>query len=104
MLGQASLRTTTNAVLPGRQILALETTKSILTSKIAEQETRPDRFNREPFSHAALHDVDKLSYLQPSQIMNIEKIARFATDVGLAEVTRWKPKMVRHFFPSKHKT
>lgn len=80
----------------GRQILALEATKSILTSKIVEQDLKDknsEKLDREPFLHPALHDVDKLSYRQPAQIISIEKMARLAADVGLVEVTRWKPKM-----------
>jgi large subunit ribosomal protein L15 len=81
-------------VIPGRQILALEATKSILTSKIVEQANEVDEFDREPFQHPVLADVDKLSYRQPQQIIQIEKLARLGLDVGLGEVMRWKPRMV----------
>jgi large subunit ribosomal protein L15 len=78
----------------GRQILALEATKSILTSKIAEQTDEVDEFDRKPFYHHDLTDVDKLRYRQPQQIIQIEKLARLGLDVGLGEVMRWKPRMV----------
>lgn len=87
-------RTAANVLHPGRQILALEATKSILTSKIVEQANEVDEFDREPFQHPVLSDVDKLSYRQPQQIIQIEKLARFGLDVGLGEVMRWKPRMV----------
>lgn len=53
-----------------------------------------DEFGREPFQHPVLTDVDKLSYRQPGQIVQIEKLARLGLDVGLGEVMRWKPRMV----------
>ena len=49
---------------------------------------------REPFQHPALSNVDKLMTRQPMNIVTKEKLAKLAIDVGLAEVTRWKPKMV----------
>ncbi|KAB5545480.1 ribonuclease-III-like-domain-containing protein [Coniochaeta sp. 2T2.1] len=77
----------------GRQILALEAAKSILTSKVAEQTNEVDEFDREPFQHPVLSDVDKLSYRQPRDIISIEKLARLGLDVGMGEVMRWKPRM-----------
>jgi large subunit ribosomal protein L15 len=74
--------------------LALEATKSILTSKVIQQGNPADEFDRQPFQHPAMEDVDKLTYRQPQQILQTEKLARLALDVGLGEVTRWKPKNV----------
>lgn len=53
-----------------------------------------DPFNREPFQHPALANVDKLSSRQPQDMVQKDKMAKLAIDVGLAEVIRWKPRMV----------
>ncbi len=55
----------------------------------------PDPFGREPFHHSALDNVDKLNTRQPQGVASKERLAKLAIDVGLAEVTRWKPRMVR---------
>ncbi|KAK5655635.1 hypothetical protein OQA88_5566 [Cercophora sp. LCS_1] len=78
----------------GRHVLALETTRSILVSPVAPDATHPeDSFGREPFKHPALDSVDKLSWTQPQDIIQKEKIARLAQEVGLPEVLRWKPRL-----------
>lgn len=80
---------------PGRQILALEATKYILSSKVAKQV--PDEktdLDRQPFQHPALADVDKLHDQQPKDVIPIKKLAKLGFDVGLSEVMRWKPRMV----------
>ncbi|KAK4171684.1 ribonuclease-III-like-domain-containing protein [Triangularia setosa] len=81
----------------GRQILALETTRSILASPLpegaAQEVTFSDEHDREPFHHPALANVDKLYARQPRDVTSKEKIAKLALDVGLGEITRWKPRM-----------
>ncbi|KAK0742568.1 ribonuclease-III-like-domain-containing protein [Apiosordaria backusii] len=80
----------------GRQILALETTRSILVSPFPEDAQDVDFFDehdREPFQHPALANVDKLYARQPRDVISKEKIAKLAVDVGLVEITRWKPRM-----------
>ncbi|KAK3984430.1 ribonuclease-III-like-domain-containing protein [Cladorrhinum sp. PSN332] len=76
----------------GRTILSLETTRSILVSP-APAEMFPLEDTREPFEHPALANVDKLITKQPMTVVTKEKLAKLAIDVGLAEVTRWKPRM-----------
>ncbi|KAK4226009.1 ribonuclease-III-like-domain-containing protein [Podospora fimiseda] len=77
----------------GRCILGVETTRSILVTP-APVETDPSiEDDRVPFEHPALANVDKLITRQPMTILTKERIARLAIDVGLAEVTRWKPRM-----------
>ncbi|KAK4195031.1 hypothetical protein QBC40DRAFT_289720 [Triangularia verruculosa] len=82
----------------GRQILALETTRSILVNPLPEegenQVSFSDEHDREPFEHPALANVDKLYARQPRDVVSKEKIANLAVEVGLAEITRWKPRMV----------
>ncbi len=55
-----------------------------------------DRLGREPFQHSALANVDKLNTRQPQDVASKDRLAKLAIDVGLAEVIRWKPKMVCH--------
>lgn len=90
---EISTRTPANQVLSGRQIIALETTRSILTSPVLN-EPIVDKYGRTPYNHAALANIDKLNYTQPLDIMDKTKLARIGIDVGLLGVMRWKPRMV----------
>ncbi|KAH7632544.1 ribonuclease-III-like-domain-containing protein [Sordaria sp. MPI-SDFR-AT-0083] len=76
----------------GRQIIALETTRSILTSPVLN-EPAADKYGRQPYNHAALANIDKLIHTQPIDIMDKTKIARMGIDLGLLTVLRWKPRM-----------
>ena len=87
------MRITANKTLSGRQIIALETTRSILTSPVLN-EPIVDKYGRTPYNHAALANIDKLIYTQPLDIMDKTKIARMGIDFGLLTVMRWKPRMV----------
>jgi hypothetical protein len=78
----------------GRQILALEATRSILVNPLTAEAPIEDPHGREPFQHPALANVDKLNSRQPQDIIQKEKLARLAVDVGLSEVIRWKPRLV----------
>ncbi|KAK3360454.1 ribonuclease-III-like-domain-containing protein [Lasiosphaeria hispida] len=78
----------------GRHILAFEATRSILVSPAGLSETvTPDAFNRTHFSHPALASADKLSNQQPQEIIQKEKMAKLAVEIGLPEVLRWKPRL-----------
>ncbi|OTA94601.1 hypothetical protein M434DRAFT_70920 [Hypoxylon sp. CO27-5] len=81
----------------GRQICAFECTQSIITSPPNHKEPENDPFAglRQPFEDPELRGVDNLSNKQPSDILNLEKLAQFALDTGLTKVVRWKPRMVR---------
>ncbi|KAK3402646.1 ribonuclease-III-like-domain-containing protein [Sordaria brevicollis] len=76
----------------GRQIIALETTRSILTSPVLSDPV-PDKYGRTPYNHAALANIDKLIHTQPLDIMDKTKIAKMAIELGLLGVMRWKPRM-----------
>ncbi|KAK3954786.1 ribonuclease-III-like-domain-containing protein [Pseudoneurospora amorphoporcata] len=76
----------------GRQIIALEATRSILTSPVLDKPI-VDKYGRQPYSHAALANIDKLIYTQPIDIMDKTKLARMGVDLGLLTVMRWKPRM-----------
>jgi large subunit ribosomal protein L15 len=80
----------------GRLIVSFEATRHIMVTPASGQGSpRPDPFGREPFQHSALANVDKLHTRQPQSVVSKERLAKLAIDVGLAEVTRWKPRMVR---------
>ncbi|KAK0638513.1 ribonuclease-III-like-domain-containing protein [Cercophora newfieldiana] len=79
----------------GRQILALEATRSIL---VTPAESLPpvhitDKFGRQPFQHPALANVDKLNAKQPQDIVHKDKLTKLAREVGLSQVIRWKPRL-----------
>lgn len=82
----------------GRLILVLETTRNLVAMPVSAHKQKapaPDPFGREPFQHPALANIDKLSMRQPRDVVSKSKLARLAMDVGLPEVVRWKPRMVR---------
>jgi len=81
----------------GRLIVSFESTRHILVSPVdARAPPVQDSFGREPFQHPSLANVDKLNVKQPMDVVSKEKLAKFAIDVGLPEVTRWKPRMPEH--------
>lgn len=79
----------------GRQICALECTQSIITSSpdYKEPENDPYAGRRAPFESTALRSLDNLSAKQPSDVFTLEKLSKFAFDIGLSRVVRWKPRM-----------
>lgn len=77
----------------GRQIFALEATRSILASPVSDAKATPDSYGREPFEHPSLEMVDKLGARQPQDLIGKQQLARLAAEVGLPEVMRWKPRL-----------
>ncbi|KAK1750160.1 ribonuclease 3 [Echria macrotheca] len=77
----------------GRHVLALETTRKILTSPATEIPAFEDVYQREPFRNAALDNIDKLNGKQPQDIIDKDKIVKLAHAIGLHEVIRWKPRL-----------
>ncbi|TPX13496.1 uncharacterized protein E0L32_005967 [Thyridium curvatum] len=77
----------------GRQIIALEATRSILASPATADAKLEDPYGREPFEHPALANVDKLAVHQPQDLVSKEKLSQLAADVGLHSVLRWKPRL-----------
>lgn len=86
----------------GRHILTFETTRSILISNQKGGRVDDDGFNREPFQHPALANVDKLTARQPQVLIHKNKLGKLATDVGLPEVIRWKPRKTQILQLSGH--
>jgi large subunit ribosomal protein L15 len=79
----------------GRLIVSLEATRNIMVmpALAAQDSSIQDPFGREPFQHPALANVDKLNSRQPQDMVQKDKMAKLAMEVGLAEVIRWKPRM-----------
>ncbi|KAK0609595.1 ribonuclease-III-like-domain-containing protein [Bombardia bombarda] len=78
----------------GRQVLAVESTRTILVSTINDLNGPiPDSYGRTPFSHPALTNADKLNEVHPQSLIDREKMASVAVDVGLPSVMRWKPRL-----------
>ena len=76
--------------------MSLEATRNIMVmpALAAQDSSIQDPFGREPFQHPALANVDKLNSRQPQDMVQKDKMAKLAMEVGLAEVIRWKPRMV----------
>jgi len=66
-----------------------------MLSPAVSGDERPDPFGREPFQHPSLRNVDKLGVHDPREITAPERIAKIATEAGLKEIVRWKPRLVR---------
>jgi len=80
----------------GRQILALEATRSILVTPVESLPAAQnlDKYGRVPFKHPALTNVDKLNVKQPQDIIHKDKLSKLAREIGLPQVIRWKPRLV----------
>ncbi|KAG0646469.1 hypothetical protein D0Z07_7510 [Hyphodiscus hymeniophilus] len=78
----------------GRRILNLQTTLSLLHSPVATQtQSLPDpQDESQPFTHPALDGLANLSDVQITEILTKKRLARLATQMGMPEIMRWKPK------------
>lgn len=75
--------------------LVMEATKEIVSKQPLEGTRTADEFNRTPFEHEQLLPVDNLSVQGPKDVVGKEKLAALANGVGMLEVLRWKPRLVR---------
>ncbi len=75
----------------------MEATQSIINSPEHFIEVPEDPFAdmRQPFEDPALRSLDNLSETQPYNLFTMDKLTKVATDTGLTDVVRWKPRMVR---------
>ncbi|KAM0549789.1 hypothetical protein ACHAPJ_009228 [Fusarium lateritium] len=81
--------------LMGRMALIMETTKSIVAKDPIPGSTVTDEFERQPFEHPQLRSLDNLTTTGPRDIAGRESLSSLAAQVGLVDVVRWKPRMVR---------
>ncbi|KAH6892989.1 ribonuclease-III-like-domain-containing protein [Thelonectria olida] len=81
--------------LLGRMALIMETTKHIVTKDPIPGSRIADEFDRQPFEHPQLASLDNLTMEGPRDITGKDKLYELAVDVGLIDVVRWKPRLVR---------
>lgn len=75
--------------------LIMETTKQIVAKDAITGAKVADEFNRQPFTHPQLDSIDNLTIEGPRDIVGKEKLYDLAIEVGLIDVVRWKPRLVR---------
>jgi len=82
----------------GRRILNLQTNLALLHSPTATKtQSLPDPSDdRVPFAHPALEGLANLSDVPLGEILTRERLAGFATMIGMAEIVRWIPKDLVH--------
>lgn len=73
----------------------MEVTKHIISRPPPKQPPAPDKHGRLPFQHPRLAAVDQLSSATPKEVAGMDHVYRLATQVGMGDVVRWKPKEVR---------
>ncbi|KAF7559476.1 hypothetical protein G7046_g4678 [Stylonectria norvegica] len=81
--------------LLGRMTLIMETTKGIVSKEPLEGNQPADAFEREHFEHPQLRSLDNLNVEGPRDIAGKEALSQLAMEVGLIDVVRWKPRLVR---------
>lgn len=83
----------------GRRILNLQATLALLHSPVAMQtQSLPDpQDESQPFTHPALEGLANLGDVQVTDILTKKRLARLATQMGMPEIMRWKPRNVRSF-------
>lgn len=76
--------------------LIMESTKQIVTKEpLPEAKVANDAFDRKPFEHPQLASIDNLAVEGPKDMAGKEKLYQLGIDVGLIDVVRWKPRLVR---------
>ncbi|POR39767.1 Uncharacterized protein TPAR_00053 [Tolypocladium paradoxum] len=79
--------------LMGRLSLVMEATKDIVSKRPQEGSRMADEFGRAPFEHEQLASVDNLAVQGPRDVVGKEKLYALATNVGMLDVVRWKPRL-----------
>lgn len=73
----------------------MEATKEIVSKHPQKGSRIADEFGRAPFEHEQLASVDNLTVEGPKDVVGKEKLYALATNVGMLDVVRWKPRLVR---------
>jgi len=55
--------------------------------------------DREPFTHPALEGLANLSDVPLGEILTKKRLAGLASQMGMQEIIRWKPRNVRAVLP-----
>ncbi|KFG78688.1 hypothetical protein MANI_002019 [Metarhizium anisopliae] len=79
--------------LLGRLTLVMEATKEIVSKAPLPGSRQTDEFDRVPFEHEQLASVDNLSVEEPRDVVSKEKLFALASDAGILDVLRWKPRL-----------
>lgn len=79
----------------GRRIINLQTTMALLHSTTAAQtQSLPDTVDdRVPFTHPALDGLANLMDVPMTEILTKRRLARFAAQMGMQDIIRWKPRV-----------
>ncbi|KAL8806859.1 MAG: hypothetical protein Q9200_004896 [Gallowayella weberi] len=79
----------------GKRIVELQASLHILASSTTTPEpARVDPLGREPFKHPALEGLAGLTQQRKQAILDRRRTSQLADKYGLANVLRWKPKLV----------
>lgn len=73
----------------------MEVTKGVVAKEPLDGSRVPDDFERQPFENPQLQSVDNLNVEGPMDIAGKEKLYALGSEVGLLDVVRWKPRLVR---------
>lgn len=73
----------------------VEAVKDIVSQPADPKAQESDEFNRQPFEHPKLTPVDNLNINDPREIVGKEQLSALANKVGMMDVVRWKPRLVR---------
>lgn len=75
--------------------MVMEATKEIVSKEPLDGSILPDQFDRKPLEDNQLLSVDNLNVMGPRDIIGKDKLYQLANNVGLMDVVRWKPRLVR---------
>lgn len=78
----------------------MEATKDIVSRPATAESRVEDEGGREPLDDQLLRSVDNLLVEGPRDVVGKEKLYDLAMSVGLQDVVRWKPRLVRSFLRS----
>ena len=82
----------------GRRILNMQTNLTLLNSSAASQTPRftSPTDDREPFQHVALEGLEYLTDTPIAEVLTKARLAKFASQLDMAEIMRWRPRNVRY--------
>lgn len=103
--GKESIKLTSNS-FPGRRIINLQTTLSIIHSPLSSTATDtpspvPDSHDRTPFTHPSLTSLAHLSSLTTATpgtsgarpLLTKKRLGNLASQLGMRDIVRWKPRL-----------
>lgn len=76
-------------------MLIMEATKDIVSKPPLAKQPSPDASGKLPFHHPQLAAVDSLSRSGPKDLASVDKLYKLANKMGMLDVVRWKPRLVR---------